>query len=107
MMLAGGRWHDRQIVPANWIDAMLTVRRKSRPDQNYGYFIFQGDYRTACGPMPAWYLAGNGGSQIVLLAKLHAAVVVTRTNFNVRGTSQQTVDLLEKYVLPALPCSAD
>ena len=104
MMTDHGRWQGRRIVPADWIDAMLTVRRASRPDQNYGYFIFEGAYKTACGTIPAWYMAGNGGSQILVLRELHAAIVVTRTNYNVRGSSQQTADLLEKYVLPSLPC---
>jgi hypothetical protein len=31
--------------------------------------------------------------------------VVTRTAFNVRGTSRQTAEMLEKYILPALPCA--
>ena len=48
-----------------------------------------------------------GGSQILILRALHAAVVVTRTNYNVRGTSLQTQDVLEKYVLPTLPCAAN
>jgi CubicO group peptidase (beta-lactamase class C family) len=105
MMTDNGRWDGRQVVPASWIDAMLTIHRASRPDQNYGYFIFEGAYRTTCGPVRAWYMAGNGGSQILILRNLRAAIVVTRTNFNVRGTSLQTVDLLEKYVLPSLPCA--
>jgi CubicO group peptidase (beta-lactamase class C family) len=105
MMADGGRWHGHQVVPSSWIDAMLTVRGKSRPDQNYGYFTFQGDYKTACGPMPAWYMAGNGGSQILILKKLHAAIVVTRANYNVAGSSNQTTDLIEKYLLPSLSCS--
>lgn len=105
MMTDNGRWQGRQIVPAAWIDAMLTIRRASRPDQNYGYFIFEGEYKTACGAIPAWYMAGNGGSQILILRELRAAIVVTRTNYNVRGTSLQTADLLQKYVLPSLACA--
>ena len=105
MVTDHGRWQGRQIVPADWIDAMLTVRRTSRPDQNYGYFVFEGAYMTACGPTSAWYMAGNGGSQIVILRELRAAVVVTRMNYNVPGTSLQTAELLEKYVLPSLPCT--
>jgi CubicO group peptidase (beta-lactamase class C family) len=104
MMANNGRWQGHQILPKSWIDAMLTVRRAPRPDQNYGYFIFQGNYRTACGPMPAWYMAGNGGSQVLILRNLHAAIVVTRAAYNMRGTSFQTVDLIEKYLLPLLPC---
>lgn len=104
MMADDGRWQGRQILPKSWINAMLTARRASRPDQNYGYFIFQGNYNTACGSIPAWYMAGNGGSQIVILRDLQAAIVVTRAAYNVRGSSYKTVDLIEKFVLPMLTC---
>jgi len=52
-------------------------------------------------------MARNGSSQILILRELRAAVVVTRTNCNVRGTSLQTQDLLANCVLPALPCAAN
>lgn len=106
MMADGGRWQGAQILPSSWIDAMLTIRRASRADQNYGYFIFQGIYKTACGPISAWYMAGNGGSQVLILRERRAAVVVTRMNYNVPGTSRQTADLLERYVLPQFACGA-
>jgi CubicO group peptidase (beta-lactamase class C family) len=106
MMADDGKWQGQQVLPASWIEAMLTIRRASRPDQNYGYFTFEGNYKAACGPLPVWYMAGNGGSQILVLKDLRAAIVVTRTNFNVHGTSAQTVDLIEKYLLPSLPCGS-
>jgi CubicO group peptidase (beta-lactamase class C family) len=105
MVVSEGRWGGRQIVPASWIGAALTVQRASRADQNYGYFIFEENYRTACGVLPVWYMAGNGGSQILLLRELGAAVVITRTAYNVHGSSLQTADMLKKYILPALPCA--
>jgi hypothetical protein len=91
-------------VPKSWIEAALTVRRASRPNQNYGCFIFEGEYKTACGQIPVWYMAGTGGSQILVLRDLRTAVVVTRTAYKLRGTSIQTKDMLEKYILTALPC---
>jgi hypothetical protein len=105
MVTSGGRWQGREIVPKTWIDAALTVRRASRPNQNYGYFIFEGGYKTACGQIPVWYMAGTGGSQILVLRDLRAAVVVTRTAYKSRGTSLQTAEMLEKYILAALPCA--
>lgn len=104
MLVNDGRWKNRQVVEKNWIDTALTVRRASRPDQNYGYFIFEGSYKTTCGPHPIWYMAGTGGNQILLLRDLHAAIVVTRQAYNMHGSSLQTQDLLEKYVVPALYC---
>jgi len=83
----------------------MRCSRFAAPRANYGYFAFEGIYKTACCPQPFWYFAGNGGSQILLLGKMHAAVIFTRQNYNVRGSSNQTTELLEKYALPSLPCS--
>jgi CubicO group peptidase (beta-lactamase class C family) len=104
MLADGGAWQGKQIVPHAWVDAMFTVRRASRADQNYGYFAFEGKYKTPCGLKPVWYVAGNGGSQILILPDIHGAALVTRENYNVGGSSYQTLDLIEKYVLPSLPC---
>jgi hypothetical protein len=60
--------------------------------------------RTACGPrLRVWYMAGHGGSQILISRRLHAAIVVTREAYNVHGSSAQTADMLEKYIFPSLP----
>jgi hypothetical protein len=72
----------------------------------YGYFFWERDYDTACGPLPGWSMAGNGGNAIVILRPLRTAMVVTRTNDNTRGMHQQTADLPQRYVLAALPCEA-
>jgi CubicO group peptidase (beta-lactamase class C family) len=105
MIADKGRWKGRQIVPAGWVESALTIRRASRPGQNYGYFIFEESYSTTCGIQPVWYMAGNGGSQILVLRNLDAAIVITRTAFNVHGSSLQTADMLKKYILPSLPCA--
>jgi CubicO group peptidase (beta-lactamase class C family) len=105
MMVDGGRWRGKQIVPKTWIDSALSVHRKAYPDANYGYLFWQRDYATPCGRRSGWNMAGNGGNTVVLLRDLRTAIVVTRTNYNSRGMHQQTTDLLERYVLPALPCT--
>jgi CubicO group peptidase (beta-lactamase class C family) len=104
MVVEGGRWRGRQILPRPWIDAALTIRRASRSNQNYGYFLFEENHVTACGVQPVWYMAGNGGSQILMLRDLRSAVVITREAYNVRGSSNQTSEMLEKFILPALSC---
>ena len=99
-----GRWEGTQIVPSDWIAAALSVHRTSYPPQTYGYFFWHRDYATACGPVSGWYMAGNGGNAIVVIKELHAAIVIARANYNAHGMHQQTVDLIEKYILPAFPC---
>jgi hypothetical protein len=71
----------------------------------YGYLFWQREYATPCGRLSGWYMAGNGGNAIVALEPLHAAIIVTRTNYNARGMHQQTAEILERYVLPALGCT--
>ncbi len=100
-----GQWRGRQVVPQAWIDVALNPHRQALADHQYGYFFWQYDYTTKCGAVSGWYMAGNGGNAIVVLKDLNAAVVVERSNYNTRGMHQQTVDLLEKYVLPAFPCT--
>jgi hypothetical protein len=51
-------------------------------------------------------MAGNGGNAVVMIKELHAAIVVTRTNYNTRGMHQQTLDILQRYVLAALACAS-
>jgi CubicO group peptidase (beta-lactamase class C family) len=106
MMADSGQWQGKPVIPSTWIDEMLTIRRASRPDQNYGYFIFEGQYNTTCGPINAWYMAGNGGSQILILRERRTAIVLTRMNYNVSGTARQSVELLEQYVMPKFVCGA-
>jgi CubicO group peptidase (beta-lactamase class C family) len=106
MLLDGGRWNGKQVVQQVWVDSVLSVHRKAYPDANYGYLFWQRDYATQCRSLSGWYMAGNGGNAIVIFRDLHAAVVVTRMNYNSRGMHQQTVDLLQRYVLFALACTA-
>jgi CubicO group peptidase (beta-lactamase class C family) len=106
MIVDGGRWNGQRIVGEAWIDSSLAIHRRAYADANYGYFFWQRDYETACGPLPGWYMSGNGGNVIVILRQLRTAIVVTRTNYNTRGMHQETVDLLQRYVLGALPCKS-
>jgi CubicO group peptidase (beta-lactamase class C family) len=105
MVTDGGRWSGRQVVPKAWVDAALSIHRKAYSDTNYGYLFWQRDYATPCGRLQGWYMAGNGGNAIVILRDLRTAIVVTRMNYNSRGMHEETLGLLERYVLPALPCT--
>jgi len=106
MVADDGRWKDRQIVPREGVDSALTVHRRAYSDANYGYLFWQREYKSPCGPLSGWYMAGNGGNAIVVLRELRTAIVVTRRNYNTRGMHQQTTDLLERHVLPALSCAS-
>jgi CubicO group peptidase (beta-lactamase class C family) len=106
MVLEGGKWEGKQVVPAQWIASALTVHRAANPAQDYGYLFWRRDYETGCGKVSGWFMSGNGGNAIVMFQTLKAAAVVTRTHYNSKGMHQQTVRLLEEHVLPQLACAA-
>jgi CubicO group peptidase (beta-lactamase class C family) len=105
MMTDTGRFQGRQILAKEWVRDMLTVRRDAFADMKYGYQYWQRSYPSKCGPVEAWFMAGNGGNHILSIPSLKAAVLITRTAYNTRGMHQQTIAALEKFLIPALPCS--
>jgi CubicO group peptidase (beta-lactamase class C family) len=104
MMVNDGHRGAYSVVPAAWVKAATTAHRKANAEQDYGYLFWQRPYASKCGITSGWYMAGNGGNAIVVLKELGAAIVISRKNYNTQGMHQQTVDLLERYVLPAFPC---
>lgn len=104
LVLHHGDWRGEQIVPASFIDDALTIHKRANAEQGYGYLFWEREYHTACGDAEGWYMAGNGGNAIVMLRKLNAAIVVTRTRYNTRGMHEETTKLIEDYALPALLC---
>ena len=112
LVLHRGRHGDTQIVPAAWIDRMLTVHADParevdpRNVHGYGYLMWHRDYATPCGRVPAWYMSGNGGNHVVILPTLDAVAVVTTVNYNTRGMHDQTARLLETHVFPRLRCAS-
>jgi CubicO group peptidase (beta-lactamase class C family) len=110
LVLNRGRHGGAEIVPAAWIDRMLSdhVRpgRASDPrgELGYGYLFWRREYATACGRRTGWYMSGNGGNHVVVLRDLDAVAVVTAVNFNTRGMHDQTTRLLERHVFSRLRC---
>lgn len=105
LVLDEGQWHGRSLLPPPFIQDALTVHRNAYPGQDYGYFFWHRQYATTCRQTDAWFMAGNGGNAILVFKDLDAVVVVTRENYNKRGMHEETIRLVQDYVLPALPCT--
>jgi CubicO group peptidase (beta-lactamase class C family) len=95
---------DDPLVSRDWTRRMLQPYRKATPRDAYGYLWWMRDFRRQGDPTPypGFYMSGNGGNKAVVLPDLDAVVVILSTNYNTRGMHDQTSELLEKYVLPAL-----
>src|SRR5271154_2069807 len=77
LVLAGGRWNDRQIVSKAWIETSTTPKLKATDNQSYGYLWFLGR-SLFNGREVHWDGAlGRGGQSIRIVPELDLIVVVT------------------------------
>ena len=77
LILAGGRWNDRQVVSKAWIDASMTPRMDATSLFFYGYLWWLGR-SLLNGREVHWAGAlGRGGQSIRIVPELDLVVVVT------------------------------
>jgi CubicO group peptidase (beta-lactamase class C family) len=77
LVLAGGRWNDRQVVPRAWIETSTAPKLKATDNQSYGYLWWLGRSRFN-GREIQWVGAlGRGGQSIRIVPELDLVVVVT------------------------------
>jgi CubicO group peptidase (beta-lactamase class C family) len=100
MMLDHGRWHDRQIVPAEW------VRESIRPHiatgrgagTGYGYYWWTGDIEWQRKEIPWSAAVGNGGQRLFLVPALDLIVVMTAGAYNDPSIVAKEGDLFKQVV---------
>ena len=77
LVLAGGRWNDRQIVSKAWIEASTTMKLRADDYQSYGYLWWLGRARLNGRPVPWIGALGRGGQSIRIVPELDLVVAVT------------------------------
>ncbi|WP_245334687.1 serine hydrolase domain-containing protein [Bradyrhizobium mercantei] len=77
LVLAGGRWNGRQIVPQAWVETSTAAKLKATGHQSYGYLWWLGQ-TSLNGHKVNWVGAlGRGGQSIRIVPELDLVVVVT------------------------------
>lgn len=77
LVLAGGRWNDRQIVSRGWIETSTALKIKATDNQSYGYLWWLGR-SLHNGREVHWIGAlGRGGQSIRIVPELDLVVAVT------------------------------
>jgi CubicO group peptidase (beta-lactamase class C family) len=103
LLLDGGRYQGRQILPAAWVKAMMTPHAHVDDERgDYGYFLWLPSYRSGDRTVPAAQMAGSGGNKVVVFPSLHLVAVVTTENFGVRNPHAITNKLITDQLLPAI-----
>jgi CubicO group peptidase (beta-lactamase class C family) len=77
LVVAGGRWSDRQVVSKAWIETSTAAKLKGTDDQLYGYLWWLGRVRLNERKVPWVRALGRGGQSIRIVSELDLVVVVT------------------------------
>jgi CubicO group peptidase (beta-lactamase class C family) len=97
IVLAGGRWEGRQVVPENWRAASFAPAVSLLDGRHYGYHWYLGNV-----PMDD----GTGGvrreSMVSALPQLDLAVAITAGSYNSPDSGRPPLVLLRDVLLPAL-----
>jgi CubicO group peptidase (beta-lactamase class C family) len=103
MLLDGGRWHGRQVLPQAWVEAMTTPRDSAGEGRgDYGYLTWLPAYTVKGQTYPAWAMNGTGGNKVVIVPALQAVVVVTTENYDIRNPHGIADTLISEHALAAL-----
>ena len=98
LVLQGGVWEGRQVVPADWIETSTSVHTAAGYGCNYGYFWW------LC-PLDAGYrmieASGNGGQEVMILPELDLVMVVNAGYYNDPDVFDRLYALLDEVVIPA------
>jgi CubicO group peptidase (beta-lactamase class C family) len=111
MMLKGGVWGDRRVVPAQWIVHSTTPMVDIDETRQYGYqwYLSKFGFTTSTRPRwdhsqleRVWYAAGNGGQRLYMFPALDLVVVIMAGNYDAPDQGVPPTRVIREVVLPAI-----
>jgi CubicO group peptidase (beta-lactamase class C family) len=101
LILDHGRWGDRQIVPADYIDAAVTPQINGLGLYFYGYQFWLGRSFVSGRPIEWAAAVGLGGQRIFIVPSLRMVVVITAGLYHSDQQSVAPLMILNRYALAA------
>ena len=98
----GGTMHGRRLVSARWVAESIKPHVRVDDDTTYGYLWWLRSFRAGSKTYEAYLMQGNGGNKVAVFPVLDMIVVITTTNYQVRGAHQLSDRIVTDYVLKAL-----
>src|SRR5262249_176308 len=105
MVLAGGAWQGRQVVPQAWLRQSTTPVVAIEDPSRYGWHWFLGDIRVGAPIRTERLIAGTGwgGQRLFLMPTLDLVVAMNAGNYHLPRPEQRRIAnaVLTELVLPA------
>jgi CubicO group peptidase (beta-lactamase class C family) len=104
LVLTGGVWNGKQVVPAEWVTRATTAMVRMPDGRGYGYHWYTGTFSDAKHPPLPWIAGiGWGGQRVYVMPKLDLVVGINCGNYRRPGSEQSAVGIaiVTEVVLPA------
>ena len=105
LVLQGGRWGDRQVVPAAWLETSLQPHGHPPPLSDIGEFGYGYHWGLVQlkGSGQRWIFApGNGGQRLMIVPQERLVVAIFAGNYNQPGGDAVPNGVIGEFVMPAL-----
>jgi CubicO group peptidase (beta-lactamase class C family) len=107
MVLGGGQWNGRQVIPAEWLAACFTPAVPMPDGHHYGYQWYLGtvpkdDGASGVRREQTISAMGNGGQRLFLLPRQELVVAVTAGNYDMPDGWRPPMVVLRDLLVPAL-----
>ena len=102
LVLAGGNWQGRQLIPADYVAAMVSAQATTRNGSDYGYQWWGLKLPVDGREETVWAMSGNGGNYVFVMPDRHLVAVVTSRAYNRSYAHPQSRRILTDFLLPAL-----
>jgi CubicO group peptidase (beta-lactamase class C family) len=107
LILGGGQWNGRQVIPADWLAACFTPAVSMPDGQQYGYQWYlstvpMDDGAGGVRREKSINAVGNGGQRLFLLPRLDLVVAITAGNYDDQNQGRPPMVVLRDLILPAL-----
>lgn len=102
LVLAGGRWQGKQVVPADYIAAMIRPQAQTDDGSDYGYQWWGLKLPVDGKETTVWAMSGNGGNYVFVMPEKKLVAVVTSKAYNRSYAHPQSRRVLTEFLLPAL-----
>ncbi len=102
LVLAGGNWQGRQLIPGDYIAAMVSPQASTNNGSDYGYQWWGLKLPVDGREQTVWAMSGNGGNYVFVMPDRHLVAVVTSRAYNRNYAHPQSRRILTEFLLPAL-----
>jgi CubicO group peptidase (beta-lactamase class C family) len=98
----GGVWNGNRVVSERWVKLSTQPQAQVDDETEYGYLWWIKAFKSGDKKFAAYLMQGNGGNKVAVFPELNMVVVVTTTNYNIRGAHELSDRLLSEHILAAV-----